>query len=58
MQGTNVCEDVLWQEADFEQTIALLELSAQEIEVRFQNSLEEVLYPDQLFSLLRVRIVR
>lgn len=34
--------DCYEQEADFDQTIALLELSTQEIEVEVQNSLEEV----------------
>ena len=40
--GSDVCEDVLGQEADFDQTIALIELSTQEIEVEVQDSLEEV----------------
>ena len=42
MEVTDVCEDVLGQEADFDQTIALIELSTQEIEVEVQDSLEEV----------------
>ena len=42
MEVTDVCEDVLGEEVDFEQTIALLELSTQEIEVEVQDSLEEV----------------
>ena len=42
MEETDVCYDISEQEADFEQTIALLELDTQEIEVEVQNSLEEV----------------
>ena len=32
MEVTDVCEDVLGQEADFDQTIALIELSTQEMD--------------------------
>ena len=42
MEVTDVCEDVLGQEADFEQST--LELSTQEIEVEVQDSLEESKY--------------
>ena len=42
MEETDVCYDISEQEADFEQTFALLELGTQEIEVEVQNSLEEV----------------
>ena len=43
MEGTGVCGDILEQEAGFQQTIALLGLNTQEIEVEVQDSLEEVL---------------
>ena len=42
MEGTDVCGDILEQEADFEQTFALLELGTQELEVEVQDSFEEV----------------
>ena len=43
MEGTSVCGDILEQKAGFQQTIALLGLNTQEIEVEVQDSLEEVL---------------